>query len=74
MKRLRKQDRARVHLPDMIMATVVFVAAWRLTPVVSDLTGGVQFDPFTDMMLTMLMPFVFLLLIVSVGVSGVRAD
>lgn len=58
----------------MIIGTVVFIALYAVSPVISDLTAGVEFDPFTELVIDMLVPIAFLLIVISIGVSAVRSD
>ncbi len=71
---MRGDDRGRVHLPDMIVGTAVFAAIIAVVPIITSITSDVEFDAFTELMLTILGPTLFILLIVSIGVSAVRND
>lgn len=68
------RDRARVHVTDVVVATVVSIAAYALGPVYYDLIADVRpyADPLSELLLELIVPFLFLGIIVSVGVSARR--
>ena len=69
-----KQDRGRVHLPDMIVMVAVFAGAVAMAPVITSLTSGMSADPMTQLLFQALPVMIFIGIVVSLGVSAVRDD
>ena len=65
-----------VQLPDVVIGVVVALAAYGLAPVYYDVIGLVttSADPLTELMLELVVPFIFVGIVISVGVSARRAD
>lgn len=67
-------DRAKIHVSDVVMATVVTVAALALSPVIYDLAGLIAADagPLGSMLALIVVPLLLIGIVVSVGVSARR--
>lgn len=69
-------DSAKVQLTDVVIAAMVTVATYAVGPVYYDLiaTITVDADPLSELMLELVVPFLFLGIVISVGVSARRRD
>lgn len=67
-------DRGRVHLTDMVVAAIAFIALVGVAPVIYDLVAGLSpdADPFSTLLLQLLIPVMVIGLIVSIGISAER--
>lgn len=67
-------NRGAVALTDVIIAGVVVVASVAASPVYYDLIGPIaaEADPFSALMLQLIVPSIFIGIIISVGVSARR--
>lgn len=67
-----EQDRARVNLVDVIMGFLVLVALMVLAPFFYKFIAMVsgEADPLSALLLQLFVPFLFIALIVSLGVSA----
>jgi len=70
------RDRGKVQLTDVVIAAVVSIASYALAPVYYDMIGVItaDADPLSELMLQLVVPFLFLGIIISVGVSARRRD
>lgn len=70
------RDRGKVQLTDVVIAAIVSIAAVALAPVYYDMIGVItaDADPLSELMLQLVVPFLFLGIIISVGVSARRTD
>lgn len=68
-------DRGRVHVTDIVVASVVAVGSYALAPVYYDLSSVISAsaDPLSQLLLELVIPFLFLGIVVSVGLSAGRA-
>lgn len=71
---MKGQDRAAVHLVDVFLGFLVLVALMVLAPFFYTFIGMVssEADPLSGLLLQLFVPFLFISLIVSVGVSARR--
>lgn len=69
-------NRARVHVPDVVMAGAVSVALLGVAPVYYDLIDTISNSagPLGTLLLDLVVPFMFLGIIISVGVSARRRE
>lgn len=69
-------NRGRVHVPDVIMAGVVSIAILGTSPVYYDLIDSLSAEsgPLGKLLLELIVPFMFLGIIISVGVSARRQE
>jgi len=69
-------DDAKVQLTDVVIAGVVTIATYAVSPVYYDLIGVIatDADPLSELMLELVVPFLFLGIVISVGVSARRRD
>ncbi len=69
---MRHDNRAAVQLVDVILALLVLVPLMVLAPFFYKFIGMVSksADPFSALLLQLFVPFLFIALIVSVGVSA----
>lgn len=67
-------DRGRVHVADAVMAAVVLVAFLGLEPVYTALVSDIvaASGPLTALLMRLVVPFVLIGVVVSVGVSARR--
>jgi hypothetical protein len=70
------RDSGRVQLTDVVIAAVVSIAAYALGPVYYDMIEIIAADagPLSQLMLQLMVPFLFIGIIISVGVSARRRD
>lgn len=68
-------DRGAVALTDIIIAAVVVIAGVATSPVYYELIGPIaaEADPFSQLMLQLVVPSIFMGTIISIGVSARRA-
>lgn len=68
------RDRAQVMIPDIVTALFVLVAILVVAPTLYEFVGMATASAggFTSMLLQLVVPFLFIALIVSVGVSARR--
>jgi len=69
-------DEAKVQLTDVVIAGVVTIATYAVSPVYYDLIDVIaaDADPLSQLMLELVVPFLFLGIVISVGVSARRRD
>ena len=69
-------NRARVHVPDVIIAVAVTVAALGAGPVFYDLVGIIagSAGPMETLLLQLVLPMLLIGIAISIGVSARRAD
>lgn len=69
-------ERAKVQLTDIVVAAIVTIAAAALGPVYYDMISVItaDADPLSELMLQLVVPFLFLGIIISMGVSARRSD
>ena len=69
-------DRGRVHVPDAVMAVAVSVAVLGTAPVYYDLIGTLSSEsgPLGSLLLELVVPFMLVGVIISVGVSARRRE
>ena len=69
-------DRARVHVPDAVMAAAVSVAILGTAPVYYDLISmlSTESGPLGTLLLELVVPFMLVGVIISVGVSARRRE
>lgn len=67
-------DRGVVHLSDLIVTLVVLAAAIGTAPIYYDMIGDLSSsaDPFSQLLLQLVVPFIFIAIVISVGVSAMR--
>jgi ABC-type uncharacterized transport system permease subunit len=67
-------EAARVELTDVLIAAVVSVSGYALAPIYYDLIGRIvsSADPLSELLLQLVVPFVFVGIIISIGVSARR--
>lgn len=65
-------SRARVHVPDVLMAALVTVVSLALAPAVYDLTGEVPAGPLGEILLALIVPMMLIGVVISAGVSAER--
>jgi hypothetical protein len=65
-------DRAALQLPDVFMSFLVLISMLALAPVIYQFIGmvRVEADPFSALLLGLVVPLLFLALILSMGVSA----
>jgi hypothetical protein len=75
MQDLHTDDRGRVQITDVVLTLVVLVGLIAVAPFFYKFTGMVasEADPFTSLVLQLVVPLLFLGVIVSVGASARRA-
>jgi hypothetical protein len=75
MQGLDTDDTARVQITDVILGLVVLVALIVTAPFWYQFIGMAsgEADPFTSLVLQLIVPFLFIALIVSIGASARRA-
>lgn len=66
--------RARIHVTDVVMAAVVTIVSLALSPVYYDLVDTItaHAGPLGTVLLELVVPFLYLGIIISVGVSAMR--
>lgn len=71
---MNKGDRARVQLPDVMVMLIVTVSAVATGPIYYDFAAQIASDsgPLTALLLELVVPFIMIGIVISVGVSGVR--
>jgi len=67
-------ERARVHVPDVVMAGAVSVAMLGAAPVYYDLIDSIPAGPLGALLLDLVVPFMLLGIVISVGVSARRRE
>lgn len=67
-------EAAKIHVADVIVVAIVSIATIALSPVYYDLIGRVstEADPLSQLLLQLILPFIFLGIIISAGVSARR--
>jgi len=70
------RDSGKVQLTDVVVAAVVTITAYAVGPVYYDMIQiiSADADPLSQLMLQLVVPFLFLGIIISVGVSARRRD
>lgn len=69
-----RTDRARVHASDIAMAVLVSVAALAMSPAYYELITDISAEsgPLSALLLQLVVPFIFISVVISIGISARR--